>query len=159
MPVSKHDFKLALAQFAAAVTVVTSKGDDGQLGGITVTAFSSLSLDPPLVLICIDKRARMHDRLDNAGHYIVNILAEDQEAVSNRFASRNEDPFAGIEYEPGLGGAPKLAGTVASIECRIVDRLKGGDHTIYVGEVDSSHVDESKSPLLYGRGGYKRLAH
>lgn len=158
MAVSKHDFKLALAQFAASVTVVTTRTKEGAPAGITVTAFSSLSLDPPLVLVCIDKRARLHDHLEVGRHFIVNILAADQEAVSNRFASRSEDPFAGIAHSLGPDDVPAIDGAVAGIECRVVERLPGGDHTIIVGEVDNTRVDESRQPLLYARGGYRRLA-
>ncbi len=93
------------------------------MAGITVTAFSSLSLDPPLVLVCIDKRAKLHDHFQRGGAYAVNILAQDQEFVSRRFASSGPDQFKEIGYSLGATGAPLLQGTVCGIECRIVDVL------------------------------------
>jgi flavin reductase (DIM6/NTAB) family NADH-FMN oxidoreductase RutF len=157
MAVEKAEFRRALGHFAAGVTVVTSKFADDQFGGVTVTAFSSLSLDPPLVLVCIDKRARMHDRLLRGGNFAVNILAEDQEAISRRFASSDPDPFRETRYSPGVTGAPVIHGAIAAVECRIVELLTGGDHTIIVGEVEATEVREGK-PLLYFRGGYGSLA-
>ena len=157
MAVEKAEFRRALGHFAASVTVVTSKFADGALGGITVTAFSSLSLDPPLVLICIDKRARIHDRLQKGGNFAVNILAEDQEVVSRCFASSEPDPFRETGYSPGITGAPLIHGAVATMECRIMELLPGGDHTIVLGEVEATQVREGK-PLLYFRGGYSLLA-
>jgi flavin reductase (DIM6/NTAB) family NADH-FMN oxidoreductase RutF len=156
MPVDKAEFRSALGHFAAGVTVVTAKVED-KIGGITVTAFSSLSLEPPLVLICIDKKARMHDRLPVGGHFAVNMLAEDQELVSREFASGKANPFHEIGYREGATGAPLIQGAIATIECQTVDRLSGGDHTIVVGQVEITHVHEGK-PLLYFRGGYGRMA-
>lgn len=156
MPVEKAEFRRALGHFAAGVTVVTSKLADGRLAGITVTAFTSLSLDPPLVLVCIDKRARIHDHLQLGGNYAVNMLAQDQELVSRTFASGDPEPFREIGYREGLLGAPLIQGAIAVVECRIVERLAGGDHTIIVGEVEATDVREGK-PLLYFRGGYAQL--
>ena len=157
MPVEKAEFRRALGHFASGVAVVTSKFEDGQIAGVTVTAFSSLSLEPPLVLICIDKRARMHDRLQPGGNFAVNILSQDQEFVSRRFASSEPDPFREIGYREGTTGAPLIHGALGTLECRIVEGLPGGDHTIVVGEVEATHVAEGK-PLVYFRGGYNQLA-
>jgi flavin reductase (DIM6/NTAB) family NADH-FMN oxidoreductase RutF len=156
MAVEQAEFRRALGHFAAGVTVVTTK-HEGKHAGITVTAFSSLSLEPPLVLVCIDKRARMHDRLPVGGAFAVNMLAEDQEIVSRHFASSKGDPFQEVGFHEGASGAPLLAGAIAIVECKVVDRLPGGDHTIIVGEVEATHVREGK-PLLYFRGGYAQLA-
>jgi flavin reductase (DIM6/NTAB) family NADH-FMN oxidoreductase RutF len=157
MPIEKAEFRRALGHFAAGVTVVTSKFDSGDMAGITVTAFSSLSLEPPLVLVCIDKRARIHDRLARGGNFAVNMLSADQEVVSRRFASSDPDPFREIGYVEGPSGAPLIHDAIAAIECRIVELLPGGDHTIVVGEVESATVREGK-PLLYFRGGYGQLS-
>jgi flavin reductase (DIM6/NTAB) family NADH-FMN oxidoreductase RutF len=157
MAVSKDEFRQALGHFAAGVTVVTSKCEDEQPRGITVSAFSSLSLDPPLVLICIDKRASLHDHLKEGSHFAVNLLAESQELVSRRFASKEANRFEGVGYSEGLTNSPLLDGALASIECRVVHAYPGGDHTIFVGEVEATRVSDSK-PLLYFRGGYVRLA-
>ncbi len=157
MPVSKHEFKLALAQFPAGVTVVTMQSGESLLG-ITVTAFSSLSLEPPLVLICIDHGAGIHDHLAPGRHFAVNLLAADQEVLSNAFASKSPDRFAGVQHSPGPHGSPLLAGAVMAIECQVMERLPGGDHTIVVGQIEFTQVDEQREPLLYARGKYQRLA-
>jgi flavin reductase (DIM6/NTAB) family NADH-FMN oxidoreductase RutF len=157
MSVEKAEFRRALGHFASAVTVVTANLANGRPAGITVTAFSSLSLEPPLVLICIDKKARIHDHLKQDGHFAVNILREDQEAVSRGFASSESDPFREIGHSEGAAGLPLIHDAVAGIECRVVDLLPGGDHTIIVGRVEATHIHEGK-PLLYFRGGYASLA-
>jgi flavin reductase (DIM6/NTAB) family NADH-FMN oxidoreductase RutF len=156
MPVDKAEFRQALGHFAAAVTVVTTVRDDDAPAGITVTAFSSLSLEPPLVLVCIDKRARLHEQFQIDRAFAVNILAEDQEAISRRFAQSEGDQFREIGWTRGPMGAPLIQDAVCSIECRITDLLPGGDHTIIVGEVESTKIREAK-PLCYFRGGYAGL--
>lgn len=157
MPVSKDEFRSAMSRFASSVTVVTTKTEDNELSGITVSAFSSVSLDPPLILVCIDKRASFHDVLEKGRYFAVNILAEDQELVSRRFASKEPDRFTGLAYKEGVTGMPLLDGALASIECRVVHSYAGGDHTIVVGEVESAAVAEGK-PLAYFRGGYAQLS-
>ena len=156
MPVSPEEFRVALGHFASAVTVVTTRLDDGNPAGITVTAFSSLSLEPPLVVVCIDRGAWLHDRLPIGKHFAVNMLSEEQEVISRLFASSQRDPFRGIGFDDGRFGSPLLHDTMANLECQIVDRVAGGDHTIVVGQVESAQVTERK-PLLYFRGGYTRM--
>ena len=155
MPVDKVDFRQAMGSFASAVTVVTGNFPEGQMG-ITVTAFSSLSLSPPLVLICIDKKARIHDRFKMAGYFAVNILSHEQEHVSRTFASSDREQFGDIPCTAGATGAPLIGGAVAAVECQIVDLLPGGDHTIVVGQVEATSLREGK-PLVYFRGGYTAL--
>jgi 4-nitrophenol 2-monooxygenase / 4-nitrocatechol 4-monooxygenase, reductase component len=157
MGISSEEFRSALGRFPSGVTIVTSKGDDGENRGITVSAFSSLSLEPPLVLICIDKRASLHDHLKEGRHFAVNVLAEDQEDLSRRFASKDAKRFNEVGWREGVTGAPLLADVLAAIECRVLHSYPGGDHTIFVGEVLTTTVDEKK-PLAYFRGGYSRLA-
>lgn len=149
-------FKSALSRFASGVTVVTTVADGARFG-ITVSAFSSLSLEPPLVLICIAGGAPSHDAIANAGKFVVNILSADQEAISNMFASRVEDKFEGIEWHAGDLGLPVIDGSLGSIECVLHDSLAGGDHTIYVGRVVGAHLTDGQ-PLIYGEGGYRRLS-
>ena len=156
MPVSKDEFRRALGHFASGVTVVTSRCEDGIPRGITVSAFSSLSLDPPLVLICIDRKASLHDYLKEGRYFAVNILADDQELISRRFASKDADRFEGLGYIEGDTGAPLINGALAAIECRVAHSYPGGDHTIIVGEVVATRVTEGH-PLAYFRGGYARL--
>jgi len=157
MPVSKDEFRAALSRFISGVTVVTTLGTDNRPAGITVSAFSSVSLEPPLVLVCIDKRASLHNYLTEGSFFAVNILAEDQRDVSRLFASKDEDRFDGSRYSWGVSGAPLLDNALAYIECRVVHAYPGGDHTIIVGEVESTGTTEHK-PLAYYRGGYANLA-
>jgi flavin reductase (DIM6/NTAB) family NADH-FMN oxidoreductase RutF len=157
MPVSKDEFRAALSRFISGVTVVTTVGLDNRPAGITVSAFSSLSLEPPLVLACIDKRASLHDHLVEGRYFAVNILAEDQRGISRLFATKDADRFEGIGYRWGVTGAPLLEGALAYIECRVVHEYPGGDHTIIVGEVESINVAGHK-PLAYYRGDYSGLA-
>ena len=155
MAIDKEAFRSALGSFVSGVTVVTTR-DDSRPHGLTVSAFSSLSLDPPLVLICIDKKTVSYDALTRSGAFAINILADDQENISRQFASRVPDKFQDIAYYEGANKVPVLEGTVASIECLIVQAYEGGDHTIFIGEVQSSVIREGR-PLSYFRGGYRRL--
>ena len=157
MPISKDEFRSAMSRFASGVTVVTAKTEDGQPSGLTVSSFASLSLEPPLVLICIDKRASIHDLLVEGRHFAVNVLGEEQEILSRRFASRDADRFSGTGYAEGVTGVPLLNDVLVAIECRIVHTYPGGDHTIVVGEVEHAAVSDGK-PLAYFRGGYAQLA-
>lgn len=159
MAIRSEGFKAALSRFASGVTVVTTLTEKGLPHGITVSAFSSLSLDPPLVLICINKQAIAHGALLASGRFAVNVLAADQEHLSRHFATRPTvgDQFRGISTSTGLSGMPLLDGALASIECTIVRMADGGDHTIFLGQVESSRVSD-EPPLLYFMGEYRRLA-
>jgi flavin reductase (DIM6/NTAB) family NADH-FMN oxidoreductase RutF len=123
---------------------------------MTVSAFSSLSLNPPLVLVCVDKKSESHAAFQESGAFVVNILADDQEAVSRRFATKAADKFEGVAYHKGIEDAPVLGGALANLECRIVQAYEGGDHTIFVGEVERNSTRDAQ-PLLYFRGGYAEL--
>lgn len=153
--VGPDEFKQALRQFTSGVTVVTTMANDLKFG-VTVSAFSSLSLDPPLVLICIDKSAGAHDAIASAKRFVVNILAEDQVELSNRFASRAADKFEGVDWREGKLGLPVLGGVLAAVECELHESLPGGDHTIFVGRVVDTETSEG-GPLLYGQGLYRRI--
>jgi flavin reductase (DIM6/NTAB) family NADH-FMN oxidoreductase RutF len=155
MPISDADFKLALSHFASGVTIVTTEHEGTQYG-MTVASFASLSLHPPLVLVCIEKSVKSHDAIARAGRYAVSILAGDQADVSNRFASRSDDKFAGMDIERGEMGLPLIAGALTNLECRLSAQLDGGDHTIFVGEVESIRTREGV-PLLYFRSGYREM--
>ena len=156
MPVDKDEFRGALSRFASGVTVVTARCEDDCLRGLTVSAFTSVSLDPPLVLVCIEKRASLHDFLKEGSAFAVNILSEDQELISRRFASKEPDRFSGMGYHEAPAGSPVLNDVLGHMECKVVASYPGGDHTIIVGEVESTSVSEGK-PLAYYRGGYNRL--
>ncbi len=156
MAIDEAGFKKAMSRFAAGVTVVTAEFG-GRSYGVTVSAFSSLSLDPPLVLVCVGKSSSVHDAIRKGERFVVNVLAQDQEDISNRFASKSENKFAGLPTRIGKLGVPVVDGALAVVECRLYETLPGGDHTIFVGEV--VHADlEDGNPLLYFRGGYRQLA-
>ncbi len=155
MPIDDARFRQAMGHFASGVTVVTTAaGND--LYGMTVSSFSSLSLNPPLILICIDKGVPTHDILKDAGNFVVNILEERQEHLSRRFATTSTDKFKGVAWHSGKLGLPVLDNTLAAIECTLRDVLDGGDHTIFIGEVVDAEIREG-APLLYYRRGYHEL--
>jgi flavin reductase (DIM6/NTAB) family NADH-FMN oxidoreductase RutF len=150
-------FKAAMASFAAGVTVVTTLDTEGRPHAMTATAFSSVSLDPPLCLVCIDRRSRAHVPLLTQGCFAVSILNADQEAISARFAAPIADRFAGVAWKPGaLTRCPIVLGALASMECHLVEVHAGGDHDILLGRVDSAQVREGR-PLVYWRGRYSSL--
>jgi len=157
MPVDPADFRRALGQFAASVTVVTTRDAQGRSLGLTVTAFASVSLEPPLVLVCVDHRSEAHAGFRHAGLFGVSILAEEQEEVSRRFAVGGAAKFKGLELATGSTGVPLIPGALAHLECRVSGMHVAGDHTIYVGEVLSVDVRPGR-PLLYHDRGYRRLA-
>lgn len=149
-------FKQAMSHFASGVTVVTTE-QDSRLYGMTVSAFSSLSLDPRLVLVCIEKNVKTHDVIASAGRFGVSILADGQQEISNRFASRSDTKFEGVTVERRELGVPLIAGALCTLECRVHEQLPGGDHTIFIGEVVTAEVAEGQ-PLLYFRSRYQSLA-
>lgn len=157
MPVDQATFRSVLGRFASGVTVVTVR--DGETDhGMTASAFCSLSLVPPLTLVCIDRATRMHEILHHARSFAVNLLAADQEAISRRFAEPPDDQrFDGIGFERGITRAPLLNDALAHIECELEARHDGGDHTIFVGRVVAAVAARDSRPLLYYRGGYAEL--
>jgi flavin reductase (DIM6/NTAB) family NADH-FMN oxidoreductase RutF len=158
MSVDQRSFRKALGCFATGVTVVTSQHPETKvLVGVTVSAFSSLSLEPPLVLFCLGSKTSSIDAFKTNGRFIINVLAENQRDLSNRFASRAEDKWAGVEFESGEGGVPVLSGCLANLECSLVATHDGGDHLIFVGKVERMKHQEGGSPLIYFRGGYMDL--
>jgi flavin reductase (DIM6/NTAB) family NADH-FMN oxidoreductase RutF len=153
MAITHDEFRAALGRFASGVTVVTGRDADNNLYGITVSAFSSVSLEPPLVLICIGKKADSHRAFSESGRFAVNVLGSGQRAVSEQFAFRTDDKFDGIGYRLGASGLPLIENCLANIECRVVGAHDGGDHTIFVGEVESA-VTAAGNPLVYWLGDY-----
>ena len=156
MPVDDAQFKLAMSHFASGVTVVTTE-HEGRPYGMTVAAFSSLSLHPPLVLICIEKTVKTHEAIAAAGKFGVSILGAAQADLSNRFASRVEDKFADVAVTRGDLGVPLLDGAITALECRVTSQVSGGDHTIFIGEVEGIRVGEG-GPLVYFRSGYREIS-
>lgn len=157
MPIDKDQFRATLGRFASGITIVTARGADGRDHGMTVSAFCSLSLEPPLVLTCIAKNASVFPHLTTATHIGINVLAADQEPLSRRFASRDGDRFEGVGYHHGHTGVPLLDGALASLECEVTARHDGGDHVIVIGQVEHATVRDGH-PIVYYRGGYASLA-
>jgi len=157
MPVDQAIFRSVLGRFASGVTVVTIR--EGETDhGMTASAFCSLSLDPPLTLVCIERSTRMHELLTRVDRYAVNLLTSNQEALSRRFAEPPDDArFDGVGFDRGVTGAPLLRDVLAHLECDLVARHPGGDHTIIVGRVISASSAGDSRPLLYYRGGYAAL--
>lgn len=156
MPVSPNEFREALSHFASGVTVVTTRNATGQSLGLTASAFTSVSLEPPWVLVCVDRDSDSHDALIHTGWFAINILARDQEALSRHFATAEGDKFAGISHRTGLHDLPVFENALTVLECRLIHTYNGGDHTICVGEVETAHV-QSGEPLLYYRHRYHSL--
>jgi len=159
MAVSADDFKQALQMWASGVTVVTTYS--GKLGvqGMTVTAFSSVSIDPPQILVCINDSADTGAGIQESGCFAVNVLNADQQDVSNQFAggSSQQQRFENTSWIAGTTGAPLLNDSIMSLDCKVVDKFRSGTHWIIIGEVQDA-VCRSGQPLLYYRGTYRQLA-
>ena len=151
------ELRRALGRFATGVTIVTTRTDDGTLEGLTANSFTSVSLDPPLVLWSLNRSARSLPSFMAAEWFAVNVLGTHQHALSSRFASSAPDRFAGIGYTPGLGGCPVLDDGLAHFECSVFNRVEAGDHVIFLGRVERmTHRDGE--PLLYSGGRYCKPA-
>lgn len=156
------EFRRVLGHFTTGVTVVTTWETLGRPTGLTASAVSSVSLDPPLVLVCVDHKAQSYPALLAGGKFAVNILASDQESVARRFASSTlsgAEKFEGVGYRPGSLGLPILKDALAELECTTVHAYQGGDHTIFVGRVEAAdwRGDAGREPLVYYRGQFGRL--
>jgi len=151
--IDPRDFRNALGSYATGVTIITAAGSDGKPYGITCNSFASVSLNPPLVLWSLVLYSSSLSTFQNASHFAVNVLGVSQQALANKFAKSSEDKFVGIEWTPGLCGAPLLAEGVANFQCRSVNRYYGGDHVIFLGAVEAYSYNRNE-PLLFARGGY-----
>jgi flavin reductase (DIM6/NTAB) family NADH-FMN oxidoreductase RutF len=156
MAIDSVELRRVMGHFATGLTVVTTVSAHGEASGLTANAVASVSLNPPLVLVCVDKTAESHPHFAQSKVFTINILGEQQESVSRRFAGKGPDKFAGVGYRPGANQAPILEGAIAYMECTLVAAYEGGDHTIYVGEVQEASTQEGR-PLLFFRGGYHQL--
>jgi flavin reductase (DIM6/NTAB) family NADH-FMN oxidoreductase RutF len=153
---SERQFRLACGRYATGVTVATVLDAAGDPHGITVNSFTSVSLLPPLVLICLAHRARVLEHFQPGVHFGINVLNETQREISDHFANSKRDRFNGIEWRPGGTGVPLLPRGLAFIECRMRNRVTAGDHDIVIGEVLEAKVEEGR-PLLYYASGYRKL--
>ncbi|MCD2452443.1 flavin reductase family protein [Methylicorpusculum oleiharenae] len=158
MTVEASEFKNALQLWASGVTVVTTQSERFGLQGMTATSFSSVSLDPPQVLVCINERADTGEGIEESQHFAVNILTAKQEQVSNEFAGKasQEDRFRNVSWSQGKEGMPLLDDSLASLECRVLQKVKAGTHWIIVGEVNNVVCREG-DPILYYSTGYRKL--
>jgi flavin reductase (DIM6/NTAB) family NADH-FMN oxidoreductase RutF len=161
MTVDPLEFRSIMGHFATGVTVVTAAAGD-ELQGMTANAVCSLSLDPVLLLVCVDKTTHTHGVIERAGAFAVHILADDQEDVSRIFARKlppQTGSLRGQRYRRGESGSPLLEDCLAYIDCRVADMLQGGDHSIFIGEVVAQRiVRDGARPLLFYRGGYHRMS-
>ncbi len=149
----------ALGCFATGVTVVSTVNGTGEFFGLTANSFTSLSLDPPLVLFCLDHKALSFDAFHDAGHFVVNVLGEGQEELSAHFARSSVDKWNGLAYETWESGCPVLPDCIAVLECHTVARHEGGDHLIIIGRVERVRYDEGEvRPLLYYKGRYGAIS-
>jgi flavin reductase (DIM6/NTAB) family NADH-FMN oxidoreductase RutF len=155
--IGPDEFRRLLGHFATGVTIVTTTDADARPAGLTVSAFCSLSLDPPLVLICVDHKAQTYPALRERGRFAVNILGAEHEGLSRRFAGTGFDKFEGVPWRRSPRGLPLLEGALAHLECTTVAAHDEGDHTIFVGRVEAGAAGPGE-PLLYYRGRYQRLA-
>lgn len=149
-------FRSALSRFASGVTILTIHADGTDLG-MTATAFSSVSIDPPLVLACVARNASMAPGLERVSHLAVHLLGADQAELSRRFAATESERFVGLTVGRGAGNVPLLPGALARMQCRIIERHPGGDHVILVAEVLEVDVHDGE-PLVYFRGRYGTLS-
>lgn len=150
------EFRRTLGCFATGVTIITATDENGKPRGLTANAFSSLSLDPTLILVCVDHRSDTFPVMGRAEAFAVNILGEEQREISQRFARKGEDKFDGVPHHLGQTGSPVIDGSLAVIECLRRDAYEAGDHTIFIGNVQ--HIEHNPGkPLLFFRGNYASL--
>ncbi|RST61159.1 flavin reductase [Siminovitchia terrae] len=151
-----REFRNTLGHFATGVTVITTTNGMENIG-LTANAFSSVSLEPPLILVCIDKKASSIEALKKDRPFVVNILQQEQEAECWGFAKRGQDKFAGVSYTISEDGVPMLQGNLATIECHVDEIFEGGDHYIITGKVKKANYDKEKNPLLFFRGEIRKM--
>ncbi|NNU44694.1 flavin reductase family protein [Ramlibacter montanisoli] len=151
---SAQEFRAALGMFATGVTIVTARTADGRVVGLTANSFNSVSLTPPLVLWSLSRAAASMAVFSAGSHYAINVLAADQKALAERFATRGADRWNGVTFTEGAGGAPLLDGAAATFECFNRSRYEEGDHVIFVGEVERCAHRTGASPLLFHGGRY-----
>jgi flavin reductase len=164
MGLNSSDFRRAMGQFATGVTIITVdlEGEGhGEVHGMTANAFASVSLDPPLVLVCVDHNTRTHAHLHARKRFGINVLREDQRAISEYYARPERDhdhaeAAAGARFDRTKHGTPMLQGTLAYLECRLQSSQVAGDHTIFIAEVEDVVVREGE-PLLFFRGKYRKV--
>jgi len=154
---TSEEFRRACGRFATGVTIASVTDSAGMPHGLTVSSFTSVSLEPPLILICLGHRVTMIESFRAATHFGINVLSEAQQHLSERFARKGHDRFNGVRWYRGWSGVPLIEGVLAAIECEVHDRFLSGDHDILVGLMVRADVAEG-SPLVHFAGRYRRLA-
>jgi flavin reductase (DIM6/NTAB) family NADH-FMN oxidoreductase RutF len=161
LPLTALKFRRALGQFTTGVTVITVEPQPGLVYGMTANSFTSVSLDPMLILVCVDQRAKMLPLLRKGKRFGVSVLKQGQQTISEYFAqseqNREAEQQLSIRYRATPGGVPVLEGTLLQLTCSVVQSHLAGDHTIFVGEVEDAAIHEGE-PLLYFRGEYRQIA-
>jgi len=156
-PIDPRDFRNALGTYATGVTIITAADSGEKPYGLTCNSFASVSLNPPLVLWSLLLYSSSLNVFQNASHFAVNVLGRSQQALASKFAKSSEGKFAGVDWKAGLGGAPLLAESVATFQCRSVNRYYGGDHVIFLGAVEAYAYNRNE-PLLFLRGSFGRFS-
>ena len=151
--IDPSQFRQLLGRFATGVTVLTLVTPEGRPLGMTANSLASVSLDPPLLSVCVDREAELHDVIVRAPEFVVNVLASPQEALARRFSDKHEDRFDGVGYRLNPDGLILLDGALAHVVCERFAEYPGGDHTIILGRVVGGSTSDGR-PLLYYRGGY-----
>jgi flavin reductase (DIM6/NTAB) family NADH-FMN oxidoreductase RutF len=154
--IGPDDFRKVLGHFASGVTIITTIGGDGRPTGLTASAFTSLSLEPPLILVCVAHKSQSYPALLERGRFAVNVLRREQEDLSRRFATSRLDKFDGVPHRITELGLPVLEDALAHVECVTVSKHVEGDHTVFIGRVDGCGTTDGM-PLLYYRGKYESL--
>ena len=155
--VSSDEFRRACGRFATGVTIATVIDTRGTPHGLTVSSFTSVSLRPPLILICLGHQTTVLDAFRYARYFGINVLAENQRDLSERFAKKGADRFDGLPWKPGKTGVPLIPGALAAMELQVHQRFISGDHDIFVGEMLHTHVTDG-TPLLHYTGRYREMA-
>ena len=153
MTIDPLQLRRVLSRFPTGVTIVATKHQPDGVCGLTVNAFASVSLEPPLVLVCVDRTSNTHGCIEASGVFTVNVLATGHEELATAFARKREDKFEGVPHRLADSGAPVMKEVVAWLECRVADVLEGGDHTIFMGEVIQAEEGDGR-PLVFFRSGY-----
>jgi flavin reductase (DIM6/NTAB) family NADH-FMN oxidoreductase RutF len=155
--VSPELFRRACALFPTGVAVLTTRAENGTPHGLTINAFCSLSLTPPLVLVAVDRSCSLLETFEESGHFAINFLSSEQRHLSVRFSELPEGRFSGVSWGPGAEGAPLILDAIGSVECRTTNIIDAGDHRALIGEVIAAAVGEGE-PLVFFRSGYTGLA-
>jgi flavin reductase (DIM6/NTAB) family NADH-FMN oxidoreductase RutF len=156
-PIDRLDLRKALGNFGTGVTIVTTLASDGKPVGMTANSFSSVSLDPPIILWSLLKTSPSLQAFDDCGRFVINVLALDQVGLSKRFATPLPDKFEGVRYQAGLGGLPVIDDCASIFQCRTLQRLEVGDHILFLGEIEDYHHHE-RATLLFCQGQYAQSA-